>query len=80
MRATAHARVQVTLDVPVSGSWGPECQIQQIRDQAVESALQELRSGICINGLVSSSNKRPNVEVTIVGQPKVVAVLVGEEQ
>jgi phospholipase/lecithinase/hemolysin len=77
-KIVAHARVQVTLDIPVVGAWGGGCDFAQLHKQAVESALGELRNGLSINGLVSSPS-RARVEATVVGAPSVTAIIVTDK-
>lgn len=55
IRTTTFAKVQVTLEVPV-GSWGPECKLNQVYQQAAESAIEQLsrlteKDGIRIVGV-----------------------------
>lgn len=59
----ASARIQVTLDVPVSDQWTDGTDIAQIREQAVRSGLEKLRD-------VLRNSAR------VVGEPKVTIVLV----
>ena len=63
MKATA--RILVTLDVPITDTWGEGTDIGQIRKQAVESGLRRL-------GEILQVVDRPRV----VGEPKVTIVLV----
>jgi hypothetical protein len=72
-RRTAHARVQVTLDFEVDGTWGPDCTVKQIHTQATEEALCALRRGCVINGTTINSNSK--VGVRVVGAPTITAVL-----
>lgn len=59
----ASARIQVTLDVPISDTWEAGADILQIRKQAVESGLEKLRD--ILRGTAR-----------LVGEPKVTIVLV----
>lgn len=79
MKVKAHARVQITLDIPVTDVWGDDCKVDQIHKQAAESAIQELRLGVSIHAL-QAGGRRPNVEATIVGEPRVTIVLVEEDR
>jgi hypothetical protein len=58
------ARVRFTIDVPAGSSWGPDCAMRQVRDQAgpetVQKVLQILREA--------------RLGCTIVGEPLVLAV------
>lgn len=40
------ATVQVTVEVDASGSWGPECSMEQIIRQASESAVGQIRGSL----------------------------------
>lgn len=64
----ASARIQVTLDVPISDVWGDGVDIAQIRQQAIASGLGRL------NAILSE----PPRNVRVVGEPKVTIVLVEE--
>lgn len=59
---TATARVTVTLDIAVHGSWGENCTIGQLRDQATESARNVL------------TNTLEKYDVRIIGQMQVTSV------
>lgn len=41
---TATARVRLVIDMPLSGSWGNDCTIDQVYKQARESALEYIRA------------------------------------
>lgn len=68
MRLVAKARVQVTLDVELPDTWGPDCRVDQIQKQAAESARQRL------------SNELKHTKCAVVGDPKVTAILVEEDR
>ena len=76
---TAHARVEVTLDIPVKDVWGSECSVSQIIKQAAESAMDELRRGVSIRGLIIGEPRSGRVEAQIVGEPHVTVVLIRDE-
>jgi len=38
-KVKATARVRITLDIPLTGTWGPECTVEQIQKQAKNEAL-----------------------------------------
>lgn len=59
----ASARIQVTLEVPISDQWNDGTDIALIRDQAVRSGLEKLRD------ILRNSAR-------VVGEPKVTIVLV----
>lgn len=40
------ARVTVTIDMAVGDTWGPECNLAQVRDQATETALGRLNRAL----------------------------------
>ncbi len=44
LRGTATARVTVTLEIPV-GSWGPDCSLEQIVNQATKDATARALQG-----------------------------------
>ena len=60
----APAKVTVTIEVPVGGSWGEKCDLAQVYDQAIEEALGWVERHIYRDG------------GRIVGKPSVIAVLV----
>lgn len=65
-KATATATVQVTLEVRKLGAWEETCSLAQIRSQAAEGALSEVRS------LLGRSDC-----IRIVGETTVQAILAG---
>lgn len=68
---TICARVTMTIEFAVTDSWGGDCKLDQVHQQAVESAVGELRRGVAVG--------RPDgkhVPARLVGEPKVTAVLV----
>lgn len=58
VRTSTSARVTVTVEVNV-GSWGPECELEQVYRQGSETAIGRLRR------LIGSD---PNVRITKIGQ------------
>jgi transcription elongation GreA/GreB family factor len=66
-RHTASARVTVTVDVAVTDGWGPECTVSQVYKQAADVAANRIRA-LAKEGL------------TLIGQPKVTAVLVPQDR
>jgi hypothetical protein len=46
MRTTATVRVRVAVDVDVGSAWGQECTIGQAHSQAMDSALNAVRTCI----------------------------------
>ncbi|WP_156174031.1 hypothetical protein [Cupriavidus basilensis] len=49
IRTTTHAVVSVTVEVTV-GSWGPECALSQVYDQAAREAVNAVRNAIHAGG------------------------------
>lgn len=43
-KTTTGATVTVTLELHDLGSWGPECNLRQVLEQATEAALNRVRS------------------------------------
>lgn len=73
-RPTAHARVQITVDIIVGGgAWGEECTVSQVHSQAVDSARGALRGGLVIDGLSRHTSEKTGA--VIVGEPKVTMVI-----
>lgn len=77
-RIVARARVQVTVEMAVGDGWGADCSISQVQKQAADSALQALRTGLIIDYL-RAWHQRATQHATIVGEPKVTAILVDDE-
>lgn len=74
-KVQAVARVQITVEFAVGGgAWPADATIELINKQAREAAEQALMRGLSINGLVCMSNDK--TPATIVGTPKVTAILV----
>lgn len=44
IRTTTGARVTLTIEISNVGSWGPECQMDQVYRQALESAVGRVRN------------------------------------
>lgn len=63
-KASATATVRLTVEVRNLGSWGEDCSLKQIREQATREAIQEVR------GLLGRSDC-----IRIVGEPDVSAIL-----
>ena len=62
----ASARVRITVELS-AGTWGADCHLSQVFDQAKKNAVESLRV------------KMQSVHCTIIGEPEVVAVLVPEK-
>jgi hypothetical protein len=65
---SASARVQITVEVDAGSSWGPDCTVAQVRDQAGTEAVRRI-----INTLAQGK-----MLATVIGAPKVLAVMHGE--
>ena len=46
MSSITTARVTVTIDMAVGDTWGPDCNLAQVRKQATEAALGKLRHAL----------------------------------
>lgn len=68
-RVTARARVTVTLEIEVPDSWGTDCTVKQVHDQAVDAAL----------AIIEKVKQRGYVHYRILGEPTVLTVLVEQE-
>lgn len=62
---SATAKVQVTLEIDAGSSWGKDCTVAQVMDQASRESLQRLTATL----------QAAKTRVRIVGEPKVIAVL-----
>lgn len=71
MPLTVTARVRLVLDIPCQSTWGPDCDFEQVKKQAVEEAVSSLT-----NEFTSQHTKH---SWRLVGEPRVTAVLVSEE-
>ena len=67
-RITAYARATVTIEVTGLGSWGPECQNDQVFRQASEAAIGRIR------------NCRDLRNVRVIGEPKITMVCAVEDK
>ncbi|WP_414162091.1 hypothetical protein ACMGG9_09115 [Serratia sp. BNK-10] len=63
VRTKTGAKVTLTLELTNLGSWGPECQINQVYKQALDQAAGQL--GRLLNG---------QSDIRIVGRPVVQAI------
>jgi len=72
------ARVRITLDIPCTQPWPEDVAFKQLAPQARESVVQALRNGLAIEGLKNANVPHPTT-ATIVGEPKVTAILVHED-
>lgn len=69
MRILATAKVQVTLEVE-AGSWGHDCSIGQLHDQAAESGLREV---------LQLLKEGAGSKCRIVGKPRVIGIVTSNE-
>ena len=65
---SAHAKVQVTIEINVGSKWGKDCTVEQIYKQAKDSASMTLNRVI---------DKIP--EITLASKMKVNAIIVPSE-
>lgn len=63
----AHARVKIEVEIAVSDSWGADCPISQVHQQAAESAMGVIRH-MC--------EQTKEHRVRICGEPSISAVIV----
>jgi hypothetical protein len=54
-KVTAKAIVRVDLEVEIEGSWGGECPVEQIHEQAARQALDYLQQNPVLNNRVRSA-------------------------
>lgn len=64
----AKATVTLTVEVSVTDSWGPDCPISQIHQQAITSAVGK------VTGLLKEGYGSP-VWVRLIGQPTVTSII-----
>lgn len=77
MKTTTKARVQVTVELELTGTWGGDCPTEQIFKQGGEEAIQTLREVLNLSdGLVSRFKLDPDKQprVRIIGAPHVIAI------
>lgn len=75
-KVRAIARVQVTVEFAVGGqAWDDGATVEQINKQAREGAMSILRRGLAIEGTVQGDASIKTL-ASIVGEPKITAVLV----
>lgn len=76
----ATAVVTVTLRMEVPDTWGSECTLDQVMEQASRAAIGMLRQALVVDDLttVPRDRARPLHRVQIVGEPKVQTCLVEE--
>lgn len=64
VRTSTGARVQLTIELSSLGSWGPDCALSQVYDQALEAAISRVRRAFAGD----------SAGIKIVGVPGVVAI------
>jgi hypothetical protein len=69
MPNSVHARVTITLEIPVASVWGPTCNMKQISEQAITD----------VKGMLRNSKNSMMYGARIIGDPKVTAILATEE-
>lgn len=82
-KVIVRARVRILIEIDVSDSWGGDVKLEQVNNQASESALKALRKGLVVDQMTDGGKPTPLSErpqVRIVGTPKVEAILVLDEQ
>lgn len=85
-RIQTRARVQVTLEIDVSDTWGPDCDLGQVFKQASDSAIGVLRGVFNLgDGLVCSPAKghvppADQHRVRLVGDPDVLVITHREDR
>lgn len=72
---SVRARVTVTLEIVVGDHWDDKVMVDQVRRQATESALGAIRRGMTVNMTPGSDSSAERGWATVVGEPKVVAIL-----
>lgn len=61
-QTTCTARVQVTVEIDAGSTWGEDCPMKQVYDQAGRESVMRLRN-------ILAGNAR------VIGEPKVVAIM-----
>lgn len=74
VKCQGRARVTLTIEMDLGDSWGGDCTVAQIHDQAAKAAVHQLRCGLVINGLYTAREAKQHAR--IVGEPKVEAILI----
>jgi len=85
MKLSARARVQVTVELLLSDTWGDDCTTAQVMKQARDGVEQMLMRGLAIvtpglRGAMTLPDGSSKTPATIVGEPKVTMVLVEENR
>jgi hypothetical protein len=69
MKTPALARVTLTLEIPISSTWGDKCEVGQVRQQATEEAL----------GKIARFAEKNQFRAKVIGTPKVTMIFVDPE-
>ena len=76
-KVQASARIQITVEFPVGGQvWNEDVSVEQVNRQAREAALEILARGLSVEGTTVPGKPAPLTRGEIVGEPKIIAVLV----
>jgi hypothetical protein len=70
MKLTTKARVLVTLEIDLDGTWGQDCKTEQVYKQAGDEVRGKISSW-----RTSQYDKTPTVHARIIGEPKITAIL-----
>jgi hypothetical protein len=68
MRTITTAEVRLTVIVHISDSWGGECRMDQVHQQAAEAAVHAVRRSF-----------RSQSELEVLGEPEVVATTIEQK-
>lgn len=72
---SVRARVTVTLEIVVGDHWGDGVSAEQVRKQAVESAIGAIRRGMTVNMNPGTDKTEERGWARVVGDPKVEAII-----
>lgn len=62
MRTSGTARVRITLDIAAGSSWGDECTIQQVHEQAKRETVARIRTAL------------QKTDFVLVGEPEITVI------
>jgi hypothetical protein len=72
---SVRARVTVTLEIAVGDHWGADVKAEQVRRQAIESALGAIRRGMTVNMVQGEDRTDERGFARVIGDPKVEAII-----
>jgi hypothetical protein len=72
---SVRARVTVTLEIVVSDHWGDEVRADQVRKQAIESAIGAIRRGMTVDLQPGTDKGEGRGWARVVSEPKVEAII-----